>query len=176
MYTWRDAETDRLKAGIGGVGEETIKRQTGMSHPIYFLVDLFLNTDVVPFALKIKNSVRTAQALAVNKNEKLSMEHLNLVLAVTEGFEHDLKGTGQLESTKPPWYRNAATNTTNNSLIRYDVLCVKIFCLAVMQKAVSHRRCRCEVVASCFFLVFFPPFFSFSSLLGMLELGDHFIV
>lgn len=52
------------------------------------------------FTLQIKNAVRTAQALAVNKNEKLSMEHLNLVLAVTEGFEHDLKGTGQLESTE----------------------------------------------------------------------------
>lgn len=50
------------------------------------------------FALQIKNAVRTAQALAVNKNENLSMEHLKLVLAVTEGFEHDLKGTGQLES------------------------------------------------------------------------------
>ncbi|KAI5840555.1 hypothetical protein DFP73DRAFT_482409 [Morchella snyderi] len=47
---------------------------------------------------QIKNTVRTAQALAVNKNENLSMEHLNLVLAVTEGFEHDLKGTGQIES------------------------------------------------------------------------------
>lgn len=108
------------------------------------------------FALKIKNSVRTAQALAVNKNEKLSMEHLNLVLAVTERFEHDLKGTGQLESTNPPLDRNAATNTTNNSLTRYDVLCVKIFCLAVMQKAVSHRRCQRG------FLFFLPCFFSFS--------------
>jgi len=47
---------------------------------------------------QIKNAVRTAQALALNKNEGLSMEHLKLVLAVTEGFEQDLKGTGNLDS------------------------------------------------------------------------------
>ncbi|PWW76948.1 P-loop containing nucleoside triphosphate hydrolase protein [Tuber magnatum] len=47
---------------------------------------------------QIKNAVRTAQALALNKNEGLSMEHLKLVLAVTEGFEHDLKGTGNLDT------------------------------------------------------------------------------
>ncbi|KAL7275470.1 hypothetical protein RUND412_001577 [Rhizina undulata] len=47
---------------------------------------------------QIKNAVRTAQALADNKNEKLSMKHLSVVLAVTEGFEHDLKGTGQIET------------------------------------------------------------------------------
>jgi SpoVK/Ycf46/Vps4 family AAA+-type ATPase len=47
---------------------------------------------------QIKNAVRTAQALALSKNEGLSMEHLKLVLAVTEGFEHDLKGTGKLDN------------------------------------------------------------------------------
>ncbi|KAF8426203.1 P-loop containing nucleoside triphosphate hydrolase protein [Tirmania nivea] len=46
---------------------------------------------------QIKNVVRTAQALAHNKGEKLGMEHLREVLEVTEGFERDLKGTGQLE-------------------------------------------------------------------------------
>ncbi|CUS10315.1 unnamed protein product [Tuber aestivum] len=51
---------------------------------------------------QIKNAVRTAQALALNKNEGLSMEHLKLVLAVTEGFEHDLKGTGNLDSKSHP--------------------------------------------------------------------------
>ncbi|KAG0129740.1 hypothetical protein HOY82DRAFT_487773 [Tuber indicum] len=51
---------------------------------------------------QIKNAVRTAQALALSKNEGLSMEHLKLVLAVTEGFEHDLKGTGKLDSKDHP--------------------------------------------------------------------------
>lgn len=113
------------------------------------------------FVLKIKNSVRTAQALAVNKNEKLSMEHLNLVLAVTEGFEHDLKGTGQLESTKPPWHGNAATNTTNNHLTRYDVLCVKIFRLVVMQKPCLTAGANVKL----WFLLLFSFFLSFFSLL-----------
>lgn len=38
----------------------------------------------------------------MNKNERLSIEHLKLVLAVTEGFENDLRGTGQLDSKKYP--------------------------------------------------------------------------
>lgn len=46
---------------------------------------------------QIKNVVRTAQALAHNKGQKLGMDHLREVLDVTEGFERDLKGTGQLE-------------------------------------------------------------------------------
>ena len=46
---------------------------------------------------QIKNVVRTAQALAHNKGERLGMDHLREVLEVTEGFERDLKGTGQLE-------------------------------------------------------------------------------
>lgn len=47
---------------------------------------------------QIKNSVRTAQALANNKSETLSIKHIKTVLDVAEGFENDLKGTGQLDS------------------------------------------------------------------------------
>ncbi|RPA92234.1 hypothetical protein L873DRAFT_1710824 [Choiromyces venosus 120613-1] len=47
---------------------------------------------------QIKNSVRTAQALANNKKERLQMKHIRIVLNVAEGFENDLKGTGQLDS------------------------------------------------------------------------------
>jgi len=46
---------------------------------------------------QIKNVVRTAQALARSMDEPLSLEHLTRVLDVTQEFEHDLKGTGQLE-------------------------------------------------------------------------------
>lgn len=41
---------------------------------------------------QIKNTVRTAQALAVNKKEALSMEHIKRVLDVAMAFDRDLKG------------------------------------------------------------------------------------
>ena len=46
---------------------------------------------------QIKNIVRTSQALANSKGQKLMMEHLTQALGVTERFEHDLKGTGQID-------------------------------------------------------------------------------
>lgn len=41
---------------------------------------------------QIKNTVRTAQALAVNKGEPLSMSHIRQVLDVQMSFARDLKG------------------------------------------------------------------------------------
>lgn len=41
---------------------------------------------------QIKNTVRTAQALAVNKGEPLSMKHIRQVLDVHMSFDRDLKG------------------------------------------------------------------------------------
>ncbi|KAK6953781.1 hypothetical protein Daesc_003743 [Daldinia eschscholtzii] len=41
---------------------------------------------------QIKNTVGTAQALAVNKGEPLSMRHIREVLNVQQNFEQDLKG------------------------------------------------------------------------------------
>ncbi|KAF7946081.1 uncharacterized protein EAE97_005119 [Botrytis byssoidea] len=41
---------------------------------------------------QIKNTVRTAQALAVNNKEPLSMEHIKRVLDVSNAFDRDLKG------------------------------------------------------------------------------------
>lgn len=41
---------------------------------------------------QIKNTVRTAQALAVNKKEPLGMEHIKRVLDVLLAFDRDLKG------------------------------------------------------------------------------------
>ncbi|KAI9793272.1 MAG: hypothetical protein M1816_000693 [Peltula sp. TS41687] len=41
---------------------------------------------------QIKNCVRTAQALAVNNKEKLSMEHIKRVLDVIQNFDKELKG------------------------------------------------------------------------------------
>lgn len=41
---------------------------------------------------QIKNSVRTAQALAVNEKSPLSMNHIKRVLEVAETFDRDLRG------------------------------------------------------------------------------------
>lgn len=41
---------------------------------------------------EIKNTVGTAQALAINKGEVLSMKHLKEVLGVQMSFDRDLKG------------------------------------------------------------------------------------
>ena len=41
---------------------------------------------------QIKNAVRTAQALAVNEDKPLAMDHIIKVLDVAESFERDLKG------------------------------------------------------------------------------------
>jgi AAA+ superfamily predicted ATPase len=41
---------------------------------------------------QIKNTIRTAQALAVNKGEPLSMRHIREVLDVLQRFDQDLKG------------------------------------------------------------------------------------
>ncbi|KAJ5698014.1 hypothetical protein N7462_000019 [Penicillium macrosclerotiorum] len=50
---------------------------------------------------QIKNSVRTAQALAVNESSPLSMDHIKRVLEVAETFDHDLRGgTGYLDAMR----------------------------------------------------------------------------
>ncbi|KAL2825266.1 hypothetical protein BDW59DRAFT_146306 [Aspergillus cavernicola] len=50
---------------------------------------------------QIKNSVRTAQALAVNEKTPLSMEHIKRVLDVAETFDHDLRGgTGYIDAMR----------------------------------------------------------------------------
>lgn len=51
---------------------------------------------------QIKNVVRTSQALANSKGQKLELKHLMQVLKFTEEFEHNLKGTGQLDGVFPP--------------------------------------------------------------------------
>jgi uncharacterized protein (DUF2252 family) len=51
--------------------------------------------------LEIKNSVRTAQALAVNEQTPLSMQHIKRVLEVAETFDHDLRGgTGYMDAMR----------------------------------------------------------------------------
>ncbi|KAL4803176.1 hypothetical protein BDV18DRAFT_44214 [Aspergillus unguis] len=50
---------------------------------------------------QIKNSVRTAQALAVNEKAPLSMEHIKRVLDVAQTFDHDLRGgTGYIDAMR----------------------------------------------------------------------------
>jgi len=52
--------------------------------------------------LQIKNAVRTAQALAVNERQKLSLEHIKQVLDVAESFDNDFRGG--------PGYKEAMRN------------------------------------------------------------------
>lgn len=50
---------------------------------------------------QIKNTVRTAQALAVNRGEALGMGHIRQVLDVLVSFDRDLKGgTGYQEAMR----------------------------------------------------------------------------
>lgn len=50
---------------------------------------------------QIKNTVSTAQALALNKGERLGMSHLKQVLEVAISFDRDLKGgTGYEEAMR----------------------------------------------------------------------------
>lgn len=51
--------------------------------------------------IQIKNSVRTAQALALYENTPLSMDHIKRVLEVAETFDQDLRGgTGYLDAMR----------------------------------------------------------------------------
>ena len=51
--------------------------------------------------LQIKNSVRTAQALAVNEKTALSMAHIKRVLDVAATFDQDLRGgTGYMDAMR----------------------------------------------------------------------------
>ncbi|KAK3169312.1 hypothetical protein OEA41_008695 [Lepraria neglecta] len=49
---------------------------------------------------EIKNAIRTAQSIALNEDEKLSMMHLLSVLLVADVFANDLKGPGYAEALK----------------------------------------------------------------------------
>ena len=50
---------------------------------------------------QIKNLVRTAQSLALNEHEKLTLSHIRRVIDVAETFDRDLKGgTGYLDAMR----------------------------------------------------------------------------
>ncbi|KAK2001937.1 hypothetical protein LX36DRAFT_678660 [Colletotrichum falcatum] len=53
---------------------------------------------------QIKNTVRTAQALAVNKGEPLSMEHIRQVLDVQNSFDLHLKGGESYKDAMRSYY------------------------------------------------------------------------
>lgn len=53
---------------------------------------------------QIKNTVRTAQALAVNKKEPFSMVHIRRVLDVALAFDRDLKGGTGYEDAMRNYY------------------------------------------------------------------------
>lgn len=71
-------------------------------------MDAFKETEIDRLASRhvlngrqIKNAVRTAQALAVNEGNSLSLKHIADVLEVAAAFERDLKGgPGFLEAMR----------------------------------------------------------------------------
>jgi hypothetical protein len=53
---------------------------------------------------QIKNTVRTAQALALDKDEELGMIHIRRVLEITDKFEKDVKGGPGYEDAMRNYY------------------------------------------------------------------------
>jgi len=53
---------------------------------------------------QIKNTIRTAQALAVNSGEPLSMQHIKRVLDVSNAFDRDLKGGTGFEDAMKAYF------------------------------------------------------------------------
>jgi hypothetical protein len=53
---------------------------------------------------QVKNTIRTAQALAVNRGERMGMEHIKRVLDVAMQFDRDLKGGTGFEDAMRNYY------------------------------------------------------------------------
>ncbi|KAI1855055.1 hypothetical protein JX265_012410 [Neoarthrinium moseri] len=85
------------KSDINGSGSGQVSAKTPDSKKALGCVD-FTDEDYNTLARhtlngrQIKNTVRTAQALAVQRGEPLSMKHITQFLDVLQSFERDLKG------------------------------------------------------------------------------------
>lgn len=75
---------------------------------------------------QIKNAVRSAQVIAASLKEQLSFKHINMVLDITQAFEHDLKGTGQLDSMSHPTSSRKRHFANTCIHLRHDELCINL--------------------------------------------------
>ncbi|CZR64854.1 related to TOB3 (member of AAA-ATPase family) [Phialocephala subalpina] len=105
VETFDDAFQSRIHIALR-YGELNLKAKKSVFKAFIERVRILEGVDTMPFTeddyntlaknnlngRQIKNTVRTAQALAVNKGEPLSMEHIKKVLDVSNAFDRDLKG------------------------------------------------------------------------------------
>ncbi|KAF8858487.1 hypothetical protein BDZ45DRAFT_591107 [Acephala macrosclerotiorum] len=105
VETFDDAFQSRIHIALR-YGELNLKAKKSVFRAFIERVRILEGVDTMPFTeddyntlaknnlngRQIKNTVRTAQALAVNKGEPLSMEHIKKVLDVSNAFDRDLKG------------------------------------------------------------------------------------
>ncbi|QSZ34360.1 hypothetical protein DSL72_005951 [Monilinia vaccinii-corymbosi] len=105
VETFDDAFQSRIHIALR-YGELTTKAKKSVFKMFIERVRILEGIDTMPFTeedydslarnnlngRQIKNTIRTAQALAVNKREALSMEHIKRVLDVSNAFDRDLKG------------------------------------------------------------------------------------
>lgn len=105
VETFDDAFQSRIHIALR-YGELSAKAKKSVFKMFIERVRILEGVDTMPFTeedynslarnnlngRQIKNTIRTAQALAVNKGEPLSMEHIKRVLDVSNAFDRDLKG------------------------------------------------------------------------------------
>ncbi|KAK6579688.1 hypothetical protein PZA11_007924 [Diplocarpon coronariae] len=105
VETFDDAFQSRIHIALR-YGELSVKAKKSVFKAFVERVRLLEGTETMPFTeedynslarhslngRQIKNTIRTAQALAVNNKEPLSMEHIKRVLDVSNAFDRDLKG------------------------------------------------------------------------------------
>jgi len=105
VETFDDAFQSRIHIALR-YGELSLKAKRAVFKLFIERVRVLDNVSTLPFTeadftalarhalngRQIKNTVRTAQALAVNKGEPLGMGHIRQVLDVLLSFERDLRG------------------------------------------------------------------------------------
>lgn len=84
--------TFKARKSIWSMFLELVKKVEGMEMSEFSDKDLDILSRNQLNGRQIKNLVRTAQALALNEKQKLTMEHVKRVIDVAESFNNDLRG------------------------------------------------------------------------------------
>ena len=93
--------THKAKKSVWKMFLELVKKVEGMEVEELTDRDLDILSRNQLNGRQIKNIVRTAQALALNEDERLTLSHIRRVIDVAETFDRDLKGgTGYLDAMR----------------------------------------------------------------------------
>ena len=93
--------TTKAKKAVWKMFLELVKKVEGMEVEDFSDYQLDVLSRNQLNGRQIKNLVRTAQALALNEKQKLTMEHIKRVIDVAETFDRDLKGgTGYIDAMR----------------------------------------------------------------------------